>query len=125
MKIIFFWKPILWLSIICYGLFIPAGNLPVKPFLNIPHLDKLVHFSLFFCLCILLFRPFKKLNLKYYLLAPTISISIGLILETSQHLISATRSSDFYDFLANTSGIVAATLFYYLFVSERKWEKLF
>ena len=125
MKIIYFWKPILWLSIICYGLFIPAGNLPVKPFLNIPHFDKLVHFSLFFGLCMLLFRPFKKLNSKYYLLAPAISISLGLILETSQHLITITRSSDFYDFLANTAGIASATLFYYLFVSEKKWEKLF
>ncbi|NQU53373.1 MAG: VanZ family protein [Bacteroidetes bacterium] len=125
MKIIYFWKPILWLSIICYGLFIPAGNLPVKPFLNIPHFDKLVHFSLFFALCILLFGPFKKLNLKYYLLAPVISIFLGLILETTQHLITISRSSDFYDFLANTAGIAAATLFYYLFVSEKKWEKLF
>jgi VanZ family protein len=125
MKIIYFWKPILWLSIICYGLFIPAGNLPIKPFFNIPHFDKMVHFSLFFGLCILLMRPFKKLHYKYYYLAPAVSIFLGLILESSQHVITISRSSDFHDFLANTAGIAAAVVFYYLFVSERKWEKLF
>ena len=125
MKIKYFWKPLLWLAIICYGLFIPASNLPTKPFLNIPHFDKMVHFSLFFGLCILLFRPFKKLELKYYLIAPVISFFLGLLLETSQQLITTSRSSDVYDFLANTSGIVAATIFYYFFVSGKKWEVLY
>lgn len=125
MKILHFWKPFLWLAIICYGLFIPAGNLPSKPFLSIPHFDKMVHFALFFGLCILLFKPFKKLNLKYYIIAPAISLSLGILLETTQQMVTASRSSDFYDFLANTMGIVAATLFYYFFVSEKKWEVLF
>jgi VanZ family protein len=125
MKIIHFWKPLLWLAIICYGLFIPAGNLPTKPFLNIPHFDKIVHFSLFFGLCILLLRPFKKLNMKYYLIAPAISLFLGILLETTQQMITTSRSSDFYDFLANTSGIIVSTLFYYFFVSGKKWEVLF
>ena len=125
MKILHFWKPIIWLSIICYGLFIPASELPTKPFLNIPHFDKLVHFCLFFFLCLLLLRPFKKLNLKYYLLAPGISILLGLLLETSQQIITISRSSDLFDFLANTSGIAAATLFFYFFVSGKKCEILF
>ena len=125
MKITYFWKPILWLAIICYGLFIPASELPIKPFLNIPHFDKMVHFSLFFGLNILLFNPLKKLNLKYYLIAPIISISLGLILEYSQHFISISRSSDVCDFLANVTGIAVATLFYYFFVSGKKWEVLF
>ena len=125
MKILHFWKPILWLAIICYGLFIPASNLPVKPFLNIPHFDKLVHFSLFFGLCLLLFQPFKKLNLKHYYLAPALSIVLGFLLETTQQLITISRSSDLFDFLANTSGIAAATLFFYFFVSGKKWELLF
>lgn len=125
MKIIPFWKPVFWLAIICYGLFIPVANLPTKPFLNIPHFDKIVHFSLFFGLCILLLRPFKKLNLKYYIIAPSISFFLGFLLETTQHLITTSRNSDFYDFLANTSGIIVSTLFYYFFVSEKKWETLF
>ncbi len=125
MKILRFWKPVLWLAIICYGLFIPASQLPTKPFLNIPHFDKIVHFSLFFGLNILLLKPFKKLNFKYYLWASLISVSLGLLLEYSQHFISTSRSSNLYDFLANAAGIIAATVFYYFFISDKKWEILF
>ena len=125
MKIRLFWKPILWLAFICYGLFIPAQKLPSKPFLNFPHLDKMVHFAMFFVFCLLLLRPFKKLEYKYYLFAPLTAIAFGAILEWAQRTISVTRSSDIYDFFANATGIVVATIFYYLFVSERKWEILF
>jgi VanZ family protein len=125
MKISYFWKPLLWLAIICYALFIPAKDLPIKPFLNIPHFDKMVHFTLFFVLCLLLLRPFKRINFKYYFFAPLISITLSALLEFSQHSFSNTRSSDIYDFLANTIGIIASVVFFYLFVSGRKWEKLF
>ncbi len=125
MKLFIFWKPVLWLAIICYGLFIPAHDLPVKPFLNIPHFDKMVHFSLFFAFCLLLFRPLKKLNYKYYFWAPAISLALGAFLEIIQRYISSSRSTDFYDFLANATGILAAVFFYRFFVSEKKWEILF
>lgn len=125
MKITYFWKPLLWLAIICYALFIPAKDLPVKPFLNIPHFDKMVHFVLFFVLCVLLLRPFKRIQLKYYILSPLISLILGALLEFSQHSLSKTRSSDIHDFIANAAGIITAVVFYYLFVSSRKWEKLF
>ncbi len=125
MKIKIFWKPILWLALICYGLFIPASNLPVKTFFRIPHFDKMVHFALFFGLCILLFKPFKILKTKYYLLAPLLSIAFGASLEFIQHTFSSSRSSDIHDFIANAGGIAFATLFYYFFVSEKKWEVLF
>lgn len=125
MKIKHFWKPVLWLAIICYALFIPAENIPTKPFISFPHFDKIVHFSMFFIFCVLLFRPFKKSGLKYYLLAPLISVLLGAVLESAQRILTTSRSSDFYDFLANTTGIVAALLFYFLFVSGKKWEKLF
>ena len=125
MKFFIFWKPVIWLTLICYGLFSPASNLPVKPFLNIPHFDKIVHFALFFALCLLLFRPFKKLKLNYFYLAPATAIFLGALLESIQHFVATTRSSDFFDFLANASGIAASILFFHLFVSDKKWEKLF
>ena len=121
----YFWKPILWLAFICYGLFIPASNIPSKPFANIPHFDKVVHFALFFGLCILLFRPFKKINRNPYFLAPALSIALGLVLEFAQQQITVSRSSDIYDFFANAAGIAFAFLFYRFFVSGKKWEFLF
>ncbi len=125
MKIALFWKPLLWLAIICYGLFVPANALPIKPFLNIPHFDKIVHFSLFFVFCLLLIRPFKKLTPWPYLLAPIVATAMGGLLELGQHYIASSRSSDIYDFVANTTGILVSLIFYWLFVSGKKWERLF
>ncbi len=120
-----FLKPIIWLALICYGLFIPANELPVKPFLNIPHFDKIVHFGLFFVFCLLLFRPFRKLKLNSYIYAPAVSFFLAAALEFVQQTISSSRSSNFYDFIANTAGILASIVFFRFFVSGRKWEKFF
>ncbi len=125
MKLIYFWKPLLWLAIICYLLFIPADELPTEIFFKIPHIDKIVHFALFFVFCLLMLRPLKKLQLKFYLLAPLISILLSALLEFIQHLLSSTRNSDVYDFIANATGVAVATLFYRFFVANRKWELLF
>ncbi len=125
MKILYFWKPLLWLAIICYLLFIPANDLPTGFFFSIPHFDKIVHFTLFFVFCLFLLRPLKRLNLNHYLLAPLVSIISSGLLELIQHSLSATRQSNIYDFLANSIGVLSAVLFFFLFVSGRKWEKLF
>jgi VanZ family protein len=120
-----FLKPIIWLALICYGLFIPAGNLPVKPFLNIPHFDKIVHFGLFFVFCLLLFRPFRKLKINSYFWAPAISLFLATLLEVVQQTISSSRSSNLYDLMANTAGILASIVFFRFFIADQKWEKLF
>lgn len=125
MYIKIFWKPLVWLALICYGLLIPADELPKEPFLQIPHFDKLAHAIMFFGFSLLLFRPLKKINVKYYLLAPATAVFFGVILETSQQMLSQTRSSDIYDFTANLTGIVLSVFFYTFFVSGRKWEILF
>lgn len=125
MKLILFLKPIIWLMLICYGLFIPASELPSKPFLNIPYFDKMVHFGLFFVFSLLLFRPFKKINLNHLFFAPALSLFLGALLEITQHIISNTRSSNFNDFLANTSGIAFSIVFFRYFISGKRWEKFF
>jgi len=125
MKILIFWKPFVWLALICYGLFLPAQNLPAKQLLSIPHFDKIVHFSLFFGLSLLLFNPFKKIKTNYLVLAPVTAVLLGALLELVQHSISSTRSSNIYDFLANSAGIVISIIFYSFFVSGKKWEAIF
>ncbi|NCB07691.1 MAG: hypothetical protein EOM73_05975 [Bacteroidia bacterium] len=126
MKLIFlFIKPIIWLALICYGLFLPASHLPVKPFMKIPHFDKLVHFVLFFVLCLFLYRPFKKLRTQYYIWAPVTAVFLGALLESLQRTLTVSRSSNVADFLANTTGIAASILVYHFLVSGRKWEKWF
>lgn len=125
MKLLLFTKPVVWLALICYGLFLPAKDLPVKPLLQIPHFDKIVHFGLFFMFCLLLFRPFKQLKMKYMIWAPLVAVLFGGFLESIQRTISVTRSSNLTDFIANAAGILISVLFFYFFVSGKKWEKLF
>ncbi len=125
MKLFVFVKPIVWLALICYGLFIPAQKIPVKPFLQIPHFDKMIHFAMFFVLTLLLFKPFKTLKLNHIFWASATSIIFGVLLESVQRIISPTRSSDIYDFFANVTGIAVSVVFFLIFVSGKKWEKLF
>jgi VanZ family protein len=125
MKLLYFWKPLLWLAIICYALFIPASDLPDNPLLKIPHFDKMVHFTLFFVFCVFLLLPFKKLKTSYYFWAAAISVSLSAMLEFIQHTITPSRASDVYDLMANITGVFSALLFFRLFVVNRKWEKLF
>ena len=123
MKLKFFVKPIIWLLIICYGLFIPASSLPQKPFIVIPYFDKLVHAGLFFVFCLLLFVPFKRLKLNHLIYAPLVSILLSAGLESTQHVLSSSRSSNFYDFIANTAGILTSVLFFHFIISGTRYEK--
>lgn len=119
----FFIKPAVWLLLICYGLFIPANTLPKKAFLTIPYFDKLVHFGLFFVFCLLLFVPFKKINLNHLLFAPLIALLLAGALEAVQHIISSSRSSNLYDFIANATGIFASMIFFHYFISGTRLER--
>jgi VanZ family protein len=108
----------------CYLLFMPASQLPSEPFLKIPHFDKIVHFSMFFILCILMFRPVKQHTANYYFWAPLLAFVLAVLLESVQHRISVSRHTDALDLLANTTGLLAATLFFRYFVSGKKLEQV-
>ncbi len=124
MKISNYWRFIIWIAVMCYLLFIPSDQLPTKPFIEVPNFDKLVHFFLFFILCLLLFRPIKAATPNYYFWTPLVAFLLAVILESVQHKISPSRHTDFYDLLANTAGLSCAALFFRLFVSGRKIEKI-
>jgi len=122
-KIQLFIKPLIWLALICYGLFLPADKFPDKSFLTIPHADKIIHFGLFFVFCLLLFKPFKHLKVSPYFWAAGISLVFAAVLEIIQQTISSSRTSNIYDFIANTAGIVFSLLIYHFLISGKKWEK--
>jgi len=79
---------------------------------------------MFFILCLLSFRPVKSLTPNYYFWTPLLTLLIAALLESVQHKISLSRQTDIYDFLANSAGLSAATLFFRYFVSGKKLEKL-
>lgn len=124
MKFNDYWRITLWLILMCYLLFMPANQLPSEPFLKIPHFDKIVHFSMFFTLCTLLFRPVKKWTPNHYFWTPLLALVLAVLLEFFQHRISPSRHTDIYDFWANLAGLSAATLFFRIAISGRKLEKL-
>jgi VanZ family protein len=57
------------------------------------------------------------------LYAPVVSLFFAAALEAFQQMVSSSRSSNLYDFIANSAGVAAATFFFYFFISGRKWEK--
>jgi VanZ family protein len=123
MKMKIFAKPLIWLAIICYGIYLPAGRLPKNTFLNIPHFDKIVHFVLFFVLCLLLFKPLKYLKTNHLLLAPVVSLILAALIELSQQWLASGRHSSINDFIANVAGILAALVIYSFMISDKKVEK--
>jgi VanZ family protein len=123
MKIKLFIKPLIWLTIICYGFYLPAGKLPKNAFLNIPHFDKIVHFILFFVLCLLLFKPLKYLKTNHIILSPVSSLILAALIELTQQWLSKSRHSNISDFIANVTGIIAALVIYLFFISDKKLEK--
>lgn len=124
MKISNYWRLLIWFIIMCYLLFMPASQLPTEPFLKIPYFDKIVHFSMFFILCLLFFRPVKYHSRNFYVWTPLLTLLFAAVLESVQHKISISRHTDIYDFLANSAGLLTATLFYWYFISGTKLEKL-
>ncbi len=108
-----------------YMLFVPANQLPSKPFIQIPNFDKMVHFGMFFILCLLSFRPVKQFTPNFYFWTPLLVLVAAIALESVQHKISPTRHSDIYDLWANVAGLSAATMFYALFVNKKWLERIF
>ena len=107
------WKALLWIIIICLGCLMPSSDLPSTSFFSkIPHFDKIAHFGLYFVFTLLLISGFMMQypgeRGKSYLISGLIAFSIGIAIEYLQFLMHAGRSGDFYDALANTSGIIMA-----------------
>jgi len=98
---------IMWLSL--------SESDTMKPMklLDFPNSDKAAHFSiyLFFTFIMLLNSSYWKISGRIKYIIIIIPIILGLLLEIFQRLITTTRQADFYDFLANFSGIAIATIF--------------
>ena len=88
--------------------------IPLKdlPNLNTGFDDKIGHFLFYAIFCMTWFLSFHFLKIKRSLFAATaFSILFGLIIELLQGEVSYYRTTDVYDFLANTLGtLTMATL---------------
>ena len=98
---------ILWLSL-------KNGN--SLPTINIPNIDKAVHFTFYFILALLMFYGWTKQNIfsslhkqkliKIFLLA----FSYGFTMEIMQEVFTVSRHFDTLDIAANSMGAIAGSL---------------
>jgi VanZ family protein len=122
MKIIRFWKPILWLIIIMTLSLIPGNKLPGMPVF--PHFDKVVHALMYFGLAVLLIKPLRINKIpRYYIWTLIICIVIGSLIELSQQYLAVNRSGSWLDELANVSGALSGVFFYHHAIRGYWWER--
>ena len=111
---------ILWAIIVLMLCGAPSSEFPSMGFLNIPHLDKVVHFGLYVVFTLLLIsennvlRQRGGLTKKSLLIGFTVAVVYGGLIEIMQLLVFTSRGADFFDFLANFVVSITAILSYKL-----------
>nr|WP_321230626.1 VanZ family protein [uncultured Psychroserpens sp.] len=73
--------------------------------------DKIYHFTAYFLFTILVYNYCRTVKLTHVILISAISVIIyGIIIEVLQQVLTSYRTLDVYDVLANTLGVVFASL---------------
>ena len=96
----------IWLVAITLASLISAQSISKIGIVNIPGLDKFVHFVMYMILCFLLLKSIKGKNIQIIVFC----ILYGILMESMQFLISSGRSFDFFDIIANISGVNVGAL---------------
>jgi len=121
---------IIWIIIIFILSSIPGNDIPKLNRFKIPHLDKIVHFIMYFTLQLLILVEYYKNHTQKYsfikvaLVSIMFSIVYGAVMELLQSLIFISRTGSFYDILANSTGAVIGSLFGILLSKNKAFIKL-
>ena len=116
-----FWKTIMWPCVVLYLSLSSGNNITHPSWLMFPHIDKAVHFIMYFYFALVLIHDsqhYSKIRLNHghlILISVLIVIGWGGFMEILQRIPSIHRNSDFFDFLANTVGAVVASVLYKIF----------
>jgi VanZ family protein len=89
-----------------------ARTFDKAPFIDIPNIDKAVHFCMYFGLMLVIILENKnsiKSNGHLFLLG-LIPLSFGILMEILQATLTVTRSGSIFDALANSAGILVSIL---------------
>lgn len=112
------WMSIVWATFILVLCSIPGNQMNKIKFIDIPHLDKFVHFIFYFVFTLLLIsennkqRLHRKVTVDAILIAATISLSYGAVIEIIQKVLVINRGADIWDMVANTVGFLVAAVTY-------------
>lgn len=110
-------RTLLWGIFIIALLTVDTGEIPEKTLSLIPHLDKAVHFALFFIFTFILAYEMEQstLMIPLFLITATAAISasaFGAVMECVQLLPWINRSGSLWDIFANTAGAASAALLF-------------
>ncbi|HQG76016.1 MAG TPA: VanZ family protein [Bacteroidales bacterium] len=96
--------------------FSKASSFQEINFINIPYLDKLVHFGLYFLLMMVIILEHQKSlqNTRTLILIGLIPIIFGAFIELGQSGLTVSREADILDVLSNSAGVASALLLWLL-----------
>ena len=130
-KYIFTIAFISWMMFVTFSSLYSFSGVHVSRF-NIPHTDKLIHFTFYFVACILgvLFlreRSKSKMPLvKALLIMIIVTISFGILMELLQYTLTTNRTADILDGLANSCGSFGGAIaIKYFFSGKRRLKWLY
>jgi VanZ family protein len=97
-----------------------ASNFKEPAFINIPYLDKIVHFGMYFSLSLSIYIENRRSvnSMEKLLLASLIPLAYGILMEILQ-MFTATRSASLGDGIADLAGIIFALFVWRSFLSKR------
>lgn len=105
------WPATLWSALIFILLILPGDDIPSEGLFSLPHLDKIVHVTLFGLLVSLWFFYFhysQKKGPQTLIKIILVSIAYGIAMEFVQRYFVQNRSFDLYDILADAAGALLA-----------------
>jgi len=94
------------------------------PLVNIPFMDKIVHFGMYFLMMSVIIIEHRKnlTNSRNLFLLALIPLSYGILMEILQSTLTMTRSGDFYDALADAAGIIVSVFLWLMIRPALKKE---
>lgn len=114
-KPLFFFIPaIIWGLVIFVVISMPPSAVPPTDKLRIPHIDKIIHFAIFFIFGALLVYGFIKTyrqKIMFLFISMVIGILYGGFTEYLQYCCFEGRHGTFADFVADSFGTVFGVLF--------------
>ncbi len=118
MKFRYLLPPVLWSLAILWIISIPGTSIPTSRFLNIPHLDKLVHLAVFAVFTFLLSYGLHMQEINVFKKHPyTISLLVGVVYSILTEWIQLrfihSRSGEFYDLIADVTGCLMGVILYF------------
>lgn len=107
------WPSILWAAFILYLCMMPAHHLP---HVTIPNFDKIVHFTFYFVLAVLMGwgwlrqQQFSVLHKQPWIKIFLIACAYGLLIEVLQETFTTDRHFEWLDELADATGAVVGLI---------------